>query len=403
MQGTRARLRLTVLSLCVLGWILDAKQPLQAQEGGVSASEILIGGIGALTGPFAFIGAPGRDGLTLGFNEINQQNVCGRKIRLLFEHASSPAENLAAAKKLVEQDRVFVLVLAGGSTGAAAAADYVRQVGVPTYNIFGSTPIIREPFAKNVFHGAIVRVENSSLAMVDQVYDGQFRPRKLGVLAGTYAYPQALLQGVERALKARNQDYVVEQFDQSARDFASQLVAFSRQNVDAIMIIGSFSEAGFAIKQGREIGLGNVRWVVDSTATNTAIIPVLGNAEGLRGYYNAPYFPGQNVPAIREFESRLKEQLGSMPQGRPNQYDMIGYGSAYVITQAALATSCELTRDRLIEAWSNLKEAGPVKLGGLDVGFSESFTPTEHQGNKRLGGTIVKNGAWEVYRYIDGP
>lgn len=153
--------------------------------------------------------------------------------------------------------------------------------------------------------------------------------------------PQALLQGVERALKARNQDYVVEQFDQSARDFASQLVAFSRQNVDAIMIIGSFSEAGFAIKQGREIGLGNVRWVVDSTATNTAIIPVLGNAEGLRGYYNAPYFPGQNVPAIREFESRLKGQLGSMPQGRPNQYDMIGYGSAYVITQAALATSCE--------------------------------------------------------------
>ena len=85
MQGTRARLRLTVLSLCVLGWILDAKQPLQAQENGVSASEILIGGIGALTGPFAFIGALGRDGLTLGFNEINQQNVCGRKIRLLFD------------------------------------------------------------------------------------------------------------------------------------------------------------------------------------------------------------------------------------------------------------------------------------------------------------------------------
>jgi hypothetical protein len=76
--------------------------------------------------------------------------------------------------------------------------------------------------------------------MVDQVYDGQFRPRKLGVRAGTYAFPQALLQGVERALKARNQDYAIEQFNQSARDFASQLMAFSRQNVDAIMIIGSF-------------------------------------------------------------------------------------------------------------------------------------------------------------------
>ena len=377
--------------------------PGSTQEGGISTSEILIGGIGALTGPFAFIGASGRDGLALGFNEINQRDTCGRKIRMIFEHASTPAENLAAAKKLVEQDKVFVLVLAGGSTGAAAAADYVRQQGVPTYNIFGSTPLIREPFAKNVFHGAIVKVENSSLALVGQVYDGGFRPKKLGVLSGTYAYPQALLKAVEQALKARNQDYMVEQFDQTARDFSSQLVSFSRRNVDAILIIGSFSEAGFAIKQGREIGLANVRWVVDSTATNTAIIPLLGNAEGLLGYYNAPYFPGQKVSSIQEFEARLKTSLGSMPQGRPNQYDMIGYGSAYVMAEAVRATGCQLTREHLIDAWSNLTDASPVKIGGLDVIFPESFTPTDHQGNKRLGGTVVKNGGWEVYRVIEGP
>jgi branched-chain amino acid transport system substrate-binding protein len=54
----------------------------------------------------------------------------GHKFRLQFEHASSPTESVAAAKKLVEQDKVFVLVLASGSTSAAAAADYVREVGV---------------------------------------------------------------------------------------------------------------------------------------------------------------------------------------------------------------------------------------------------------------------------------
>jgi branched-chain amino acid transport system substrate-binding protein len=396
----------TTLSLLVLSSAVVLTTPGSSQDGGdggVSSSEILVGGIGALTGPFAFIGAPGRDGLALGFSEINQRNVCGRKFRMIFEHASTPAENLAAAKKLVEQDKVFVLVLAGGSTGAAAAADYVRQVGVPTYNLFGSTPLIREPFAKNVLHGAIVKVENSSQALVGQVFDGGFRSKKLGVLAGSYAYPQALLKAVEQVLKAQKQDYIVEQFDQTARDFAAQLVSFSRQGVDAILIIGSFSEAGFAIKQGREIGLANARWVVDSTATNTAIIPLLGNAEGLLGYYNAPYFPGQKVASIQEFESRLKNSLGSMPQGRPNQYDMIGYGSAYVIAEAIQATGCQITREHLIEAWSNLKDAGPVKLGGLDVIFPESFTPADHQGNKRLGGTIVRNGAWEVYRVIEGP
>jgi branched-chain amino acid transport system substrate-binding protein len=372
-------------------------------ENGITPTEITIGSVGALTGLMAFAGGPARDSLELAFKEINDKGgVCGRRIKLIYEHASTPAENVAAAKKLVEQDKVFILLLSGGSTGAAAAADYVREVGVPTYNLFGSTPLIREPFAKNVFHGAVVRVENSSGALVQQVYEGGFRPKKLGVLAGTYAYPQAMLAAVEAHLKSDKTDYVVEQFDANARDFTASLVTFTRNKVDAILIIGSFSEAGFAIKQGREIGLGSARWVVDSTATNSAIIPILGNADGLRGYYNAPYFPGQGAEPIKEFEARLKTALGSLPQGRPNQYDMLGYGSAYVVAEAIAATGCDLVRDKLIDAWANLKDARPSKMGGLDVIFPESYSPTDHQGNKRLGGTRVRNGTWEVYSFTDG-
>ena len=92
-----------------------------------------------------------------------------------------------------------------------------------------------------------------------------------------------------------------------------------------------------------------------------------------------------------------------MPQGRPNNYDMIGYGSAYVIAEAVQATNCQLTRDKLLNAWSNLKDAGPARLGGLDVTFSESYTPSDHQGNYRLGAAIVKNGEWEVYRVLEKP
>ncbi len=373
----------------------------RAQDGGVSATEITVGAIGALTGPLAFIGTPGRDGMTLAFNEINARGgVCGRKLRLAFEHASSPAESLAAVKKLVEQDKVFVLVLASGSTGAAAAADYVRETGVPTYNLYGSTPIIREPFSKNVFHGAIVPVEVSSRGLIEMFYDDGYTPKKFGILAGTYAFPQATLKAVEEVLKNKKASYSVEQFDQSARDFTSQLVSLARQQVDAILVLGSFSEAGFAIKQARELGLSNVRWVLDGSAVSRAIIPILGNADGIRGYFNVPYFPGQ-TPSVREFESRLKTYLGSMPQGRPNNYDMIAYGSAYVVALAAQATGCELTRNKLLDAWSTLKDAGPTKLGGLDVTFPESYTPTDHQGNYRLGAAIVKNGEWEVYRVIE--
>jgi len=389
--------------LIAMGLVTNISASALTQEQGVTSTEIIIGSIGALTGPLAFIGTPGRDGMTLGFNEINARGgVCGHKFRLQFEHASTPAESLAAVKKLVEQDKIFVLVLASGSTGAAAAADYVREVGVPTYNLVASTPIIREPFSNNVFHGAVVPVEIASHHLISLFYDDQNTPKKIGVLAGTYAYPQATLKAVEQVLKEKKLDYVVEQFDQSARDFTSQLVSIARKKVDSILILGSFSEAGFAIKQAREMGLSGIQWVIDGTAVSRAIIPILGNTDGVRGYFNVPYFPGQNAQ-IREFESRLKTLLGSIPQGRPTNYDMIAYGSAYVMALAAQATNCQLRRPQLLEAWSNLKDAAPPKLDGLDVFFPESFTPTDHQGNYRLGATRVKNGEWEVYRVLEKP
>ncbi|MGB6534753.1 MAG: ABC transporter substrate-binding protein [Xanthobacteraceae bacterium] len=398
-----ARLRSLAAVFVGVGLIAALPAPARAQENGVSPSEISIGALGALTGPLSFIGTPGRDSMRMAFDEINAHGgICGRKLRLDFEHASSPAESLAAAKKLVEEDKVFILVLASGSTGAAAAADYVRQVGVPSYNLYGSTPIIRNPFAKNVFNGAVVPAEVSAAALVGMFYDGGYQPKKFGILAGTYAFPQVTLKAAEAILKKKGADFTVEQFDIGARDFTAQLVSLQRQKVDAVLVLGSFSEAGFAIKQAREMGMTDVRWVVDGSAVSTAIIPILGNADGIRGYYNAPAFPGQ-TPATREFEARLKKFLGSLPQGRPSIYDLIGYGSGYVVAEAIKATSCHLTRANLIDAWSHLQGASPTKLGGLDVTFPESFTPTDHQGVYRIGAAIVKDGKWQVYRVIDKP
>ncbi len=374
-----------------------------AAENGITPTEISVGAIGALTGPLSFIGTPGRDSMKMAFDEINAKGgVCGRKLSLDFEHASSPAESIAAVKKLVEADKVFILVLASGSTGAAAAADYVRQEGVPTYNLYGSTPIIRNPFAKNVFNGAVVPVEVSANALISMFYDGGYTPKKFGILAGTYAFPQATLKAAEAIMKEKKLDFHVEQFDIGARDFTSQLVSLQRQNVDSVLVLGSFSEAGFAIKQAREMGMTKVRWVLDGSAVSSAIVPILGNADGLRGYYNAPAFPGQSE-ATKAFEPRLKKYLGSLPQGRPSIYDLIGYGSGYVIAEAIKATNCQLTRDNLIGAWSHLKDAGPSVMGGLNVTFAESYTPTDHQGVYRIGAAIVKDGKWQVYRVIEKP
>jgi branched-chain amino acid transport system substrate-binding protein len=82
---------------------------------------------------------------------------------------------------------------------------------------------------------------------------------------------------------------------------------------------------------------------------------------------------------------------------------MIAYGSMFVIAQAIQATGCDPSRAKFISGWENLKDAGPTKMGGLDVFFNESYTPTDHQGNYRLGAAIVRNGEWQVYRVLEKP
>ena len=81
-------------------------------------------------------------------------------------------------------------------------------------------------------------------------------------------------------------------------------------------------------------------------------------------YSSTPFFPGQPSPAMNSFNDLWRAKYGKPPQGRPNLYDMIGYGSTYVLAEAIEKAGRNLTRDALIQAWSTLEDAKPSKLGG---------------------------------------
>jgi branched-chain amino acid transport system substrate-binding protein len=368
---------------------------------GVTDSEILIGALGQLNGPFAFIGVPGRDNMQIAIDKINGAGgINGRKLRLQFEQASTPAESVAAAKKLVEDDKVFVLVIATGSTGAAAAADYVRAAKIPTYNTVGATPIIREPFARNVFHGTIPPASITGQALIDIGFQAVPKAAKVGVLAGTYAFPQSHLAEIKPRLEKRaGMELVVEQFDAAASDFTAQLVSFARHRCELVIILGSFKEAGFAIKQAPEKGLTDVIFVIDGSAVNNAIIPIVGadNTKFIWGYFNGPYFTTQDDPPIAGYRRLLLDKYGgALPQGRPNIYDLIGYGSTYILAQVLKRAGHDLSWNAVIDAWETLNDAKPSDLGGFDVIFPETVTPTDHQGNKKVAVARIVSDSWRV-------
>ena len=116
--------------------------PAGAQDVGLTRDQILIGGYGPITGPAAYIGLGSRDGTELAIKEINDAGgIHGRKLKLLFEDDGfSPSKALASVKKLVEQDKVFMMLGLSGSNPTVGTVEYSREARVPSYAVLASAP-----------------------------------------------------------------------------------------------------------------------------------------------------------------------------------------------------------------------------------------------------------------------
>jgi branched-chain amino acid transport system substrate-binding protein len=389
------------LLLAVLALPVVLAGPADAQQQGVTESEILIGAFGPLAGPVSWVGSGSRDGLMLAADEINKNGgVNGRKIRLIFEDAVKPAESIAAAKKLTEQNKVAVLILGSGSTGAEAAGDYLRSAGIPSFNIVGVTPKIRAPFSRNIFHGASPSADTLAQSWVDVILEQTPKPRKVAIIVGSYALPQASLKALEPRLQTAGVEITrIERYEQGDKDFTAQLLPISRNKPDLIVFLGHYTESALAIKQAGETSLAGLPWFVGAESVVRGFPKIAGpNAEGARSTWLLPYFYTQSEKPMQDFNRKWTSLHGTPAEGRPNYVDILAYGDMYIVALALRKAGNDLSWKNIIEAWESLKDAKPSDFGAYasDVIFPESFSSADHQGNKKLIPIAVKGGDWRT-------
>jgi branched-chain amino acid transport system substrate-binding protein len=113
---------------------------------------IRIGAFLSVTGPAAFLGDPEQKTLELYVEKLNAAGgLLGRKLELLAYDSAGDAEKARGyAKRLIEQDKVDVLV-GGSTTGETmAVVPLAEAAGVPFISLAGAVVII-EPVKKWVF------------------------------------------------------------------------------------------------------------------------------------------------------------------------------------------------------------------------------------------------------------
>src|ERR1700704_1838465 len=159
---------LTAVLLTIAAGLAQA----QATQG-VSKNEIVVGSIQDLSGPIAGFGKQVRLGMMLRVDEVNEQGgVNGRRLKLLVEDSAyDPKKAVLAAQKLVNQDKIFIMVAHIGTAQNNAAMPVQFEKNVINFFPVTASRDMYEPFHRLKYSFAATYFDQVRTAMPKLVKD----------------------------------------------------------------------------------------------------------------------------------------------------------------------------------------------------------------------------------------
>lgn len=223
-------------------------------ENGVTADKIVFGQAAALEGPAAALGLGMRDGLLAAFAAANQAGgVKGRKIELIsIDDGYEPIKSGAAARQLIEGDKVLALIGSVGTPTSAAVQPIATEAGVPFIGAFTGAEFLRDPSKSGV-----INIRASYFQETETMVEHLTKDLGVAHIAIFYqddAYGQAGLAGVKRALDKRGMSLAAEgTYERNTTAVKAALMAIRKASPDAVIMIGAYKPCAEFIKLARQV------------------------------------------------------------------------------------------------------------------------------------------------------
>jgi branched-chain amino acid transport system substrate-binding protein len=339
-------------------------------QDGVTPTSILIGQSAAFTGPAAQLGIQMRDGAKLWFDYVNARGgVNGRRIELKSrDDKYEPKLAAENTKKLIEEDRIFVLFAYVGTPTSQASLPIFTAAKVPFVAPFTGAELLRSPFNKYIFN-----VRASYYDETERMVDFLVRTgvKNFGVFYQNDAYGQAGLEGVKRALSRRNmQPMVLGTVERNTTNVSEAVNTINAARPEATVMITAYTSAAEFVKQMKKAGSGSQFFNV-SFVGSKALAEALG-AEG-RGVIISQVVPfpwSPTVPVVKEFLD-----LAKAAKVEVNFSSLEGFIAAKVLVEGLRAAGKDLTRAKFVTAMESMSN---FDTGGFQVRFS----PDNHNGSQ---------------------
>ena len=360
-----------------------------AQQQGVTKDEILLGSIQDLSGPIAGFGKQGRNGMQLAVDELNEQGgINGRKIKLIVEdHAYDPKKAVLAAQKLVNQDKIFMMLGHIGTAHNMAAMPIQFEKNVINFFPVTAAREMYEPFHKLKYSFAATYYDQMRFAVPKLVKEKG--AKKVCTMYQDDDFGLEILKGGEAGLKTIGMEFAEKtSFKRGATDFSSQISKMQAGGCDFIVMGTLIRETIGGIGTARKLGYSPT--FLGSSGAYTDLIHKLGG-KAMDGFYATmtvqnPYTEGMSGP-IQFWANKYKTKFNE----DPTVFSVYGYSIVNTFANAATKTGANLTTDSFIKVMDTMR-IPPDIFGSAPA----SFTPIKRLGSDASRLSQIQDGKWKT-------
>lgn len=330
-------------------------------EGGGKGDVIKIGVFEPFTGANASGGELTYEGIEIALEQVPE--VLGRKIEVIkVDNKSETAEAANAAQRLVDRDKVNVIIGSYGSSLSMAAGEIVKKAKVPAVGCSPTNPAVT---LDNDYYFRVCFIDPFQGTVMANFATKELGAKTAAVIKDVQQdYSVGLVKFFVDSFKATNGEdsiLVEASYKSGDQDFSSQLNNIKQANPDVIFAPGNYGESALLIKQARALDMDQPILGGDTWESGD-FIDIGGAAVEDDVYFSSHFSSAEPINAESDkFLTLYKEKYGK----EANAFAALGY-DAYMVAIDAIkrADSADpvAIRDALAKTSGFIGATGTITL-----------------------------------------
>jgi len=366
---------------------LIAAASLAAGRARAQPAEIPVGVPMALTGPYAFVGVPIRNGIVTALEQANAERRLYAKIRIIeADDGSDKGQAVTLANRMATVDKVLLMLGPTSSIEGTAAAPVANDLKLPMFTSAVSADVLKAgPWS--------FKVTSSPADIMAEL--GRYAAGPLGAKRAVFVFNRdndgfvAQKNATRDTMTAAGVAVVGEEgILGSDTDFVALATKLADSGADCIYIGSPAEQGANLLIQARQAGLpDDVRIIAPPSMASSAFIKVGGKAvEGT--VVVADYFEGSDTPINKAFVAAYRARY----KQAPDNWAAVGYTLGSLAVDVFKVAGPGADRERVRVAFASIKDA-PTVLGNGTYTIDADRAP--HYGAAII---TVRNGAFMSVR-----